>query len=68
MVLIFLRQVNHYGVSTFAGWRDVEGKVPRSAGRMGTLDDLFHQIINSRSGHGSEIKGELYRRLTIVER
>uniref|UniRef100_A0A061QLM3 Putative fibronectin/RAS containing n=1 Tax=Cupiennius salei TaxID=6928 RepID=A0A061QLM3_CUPSA len=37
-------------------WRDVEGKVPRSAGRMGKLDDLFHQIINSRSGHGSEIK------------
>ncbi|KFM56979.1 Ankyrin repeat and fibronectin type-III domain-containing protein 1, partial [Stegodyphus mimosarum] len=37
-------------------WRDVEGKLPRSSGRMGKLDDLFHQIINSRAGHASEIK------------
>ncbi|GIX88622.1 ankyrin repeat and fibronectin type-III domain-containing protein 1 [Caerostris extrusa] len=37
-------------------WRDVEGKLPRSSGRLGKLDDLFHQIINSRSGHASEIR------------
>ncbi|XP_054722612.1 ankyrin repeat and fibronectin type-III domain-containing protein 1-like [Uloborus diversus] len=40
-------------------WRDVEEKVPRSAGRNGKLDDLFHQIINSRPGHSSEIKGKI---------
>ncbi|XP_055935870.1 ankyrin repeat and fibronectin type-III domain-containing protein 1-like isoform X3 [Argiope bruennichi] len=42
--------------ATPSSWRDVEGKVPRSSGRLGKLDDLFHQIINSRSGHASEIK------------
>ncbi|XP_071033997.1 ankyrin repeat and fibronectin type-III domain-containing protein 1 [Parasteatoda tepidariorum] len=39
-------------------WRDLEGKVPRSAagGRNSKLEDLFHQIINSRPGNASEIK------------
>ncbi|GFS88706.1 ankyrin repeat and fibronectin type-III domain-containing protein 1 [Nephila pilipes] len=42
--------------ATPSSWRDVEGKLPRSNGRLGKLDDLFHQIINSRSGYASEIR------------
>ncbi|KAG1707502.1 Ankyrin repeat and fibronectin type-III domain-containing protein 1 [Nymphon striatum] len=37
-------------------WRDVDGRKPRSSGRLSTLDDLFTQIRNTRTAHASEIK------------
>ncbi|GAB6025733.1 hypothetical protein CHUAL_011717 [Chamberlinius hualienensis] len=38
-------------------WRDVDGRPPRSAGRLSVMEDLFNQIKNSRPEYASEIKG-----------
>nr|CAD7411331.1 unnamed protein product [Timema cristinae] len=42
-----------------SGWRDMEGREPRYAGRLRLLDDLFDEIRSSRPEHASEIKASL---------
>lgn len=37
-------------------WRDVEGESPRVEGRMGKLDDLFNQIVNSGPTYSPEVR------------
>ncbi|XP_067128446.1 ankyrin repeat and fibronectin type-III domain-containing protein 1 isoform X2 [Centruroides vittatus] len=37
-------------------WRDVEGESPRVEGKMGKLDDLFNQIVDSGPTYSPEVK------------
>ena len=40
----------------FTGWRDVDHREPRFAGRLHILDDLFSKIRHSRPECAAEIK------------
>ena len=40
----------------FVGWRDMEGREPRFAGRLHLLDELFSKICHSRPECAAEIK------------
>ncbi|XP_022238607.1 uncharacterized protein LOC106457080 isoform X2 [Limulus polyphemus] len=39
-----------------SSWRDLDNREARGVGQLRKLDDLFHQIINSRPAHASEVK------------
>ncbi|XP_076323113.1 ankyrin repeat and fibronectin type-III domain-containing protein 1-like isoform X2 [Tachypleus tridentatus] len=39
-----------------SSWRDLDNREARGVGQLRKLDDLFHQIINSRPAHAAEVK------------
>ncbi|XP_076345360.1 ankyrin repeat and fibronectin type-III domain-containing protein 1-like isoform X17 [Tachypleus tridentatus] len=42
-----------------SSWKDVEKKSTRGIGKLKELENIFHQVINSRPAHAAELKGVL---------